>query len=603
VNSWRSYHDEPDASGRWAAIGGGAAAALAAGLGMWLLRSSVQVRSIPERVLEWMLLFVPLDLFESALQRFGFSAKRYALYLGIVVMFGVLTWIGYEALRRRWPVTVLLGLGVGLWLFTMVVVMPVTSAGFFALGLLEGKTVNIVGYLGVGLLYAGVLCLVHAFLMEPQGEAEKVVRIPGVSSEVSVTPRRSAIGVMGGAVAVLGIAWVVDALLPHRTGLPTIVVADPQEPVPSGGLEEPNPHPAAVTVASPEPVAAGPTIVAPTPVATARATSAFPEPPEARTLHRDQDGAVQPSGRRPGSLPDPITSNDNFYIVTKNAGGDPMVRAEEWRLQVDGEVQRPFELDYAALRRLPSVEITKTLECISNLVAECQLAPFGCDLISTAKWKGVRLADILNLVGGVKPGADWVATISADEYTTALPLAAAMDPESLVVYEMNGQVLPREHGYPARILVPGRYGMKNAKWVVALRPMRREFVDWYGQRSWSREATVKTMARIDIPAPDARLAPGQQRIAGIAYAGDRGIQMVEYSADGGDTWEIADPIEELPGEDVWLRWEGQFMLALGAQATLIARTTDGTGTLQPEPFSLAQPDGASGWNSITVRAQ
>ena len=126
----------------------------------------------------------------------------------------------------------------------------------------------------------------------------------------------------------------------------------------------------------------------------------------------------------------------------------------------------------------------------------------------------MRLSEILNLVGGIRPGAAFVATISADEYTTALPMELAMSPEAMLVYEMNGQVLPREHGYPARMLVPGRYGMKNAKWVVALRPMRREFVDWYGQRSWSREAMVKTMTRIDVPARGARIPAGTQRIAG-----------------------------------------------------------------------------------------
>src|SRR6185436_9854525 len=104
----------------------------------------------------------------------------------------------------------------------------------------------------------------------------------------------------------------------------------------------------------------------------------------------------------------------------------------------------------------------------------------------------------------------------------------AMSPDALLVYEMNGQLLPREHGYPARVLVPGRYGMKNAKWVVALRPMTRDFDDWYGQRSWSKQAIVKTMTRIDTPRPNAELPPGQHRIAGIAYAGDRGIQRVEY---------------------------------------------------------------------------
>lgn len=600
VTAWHAYM-EPDEPPDWVSVGGGVAAALAAGLAMLLMRWLVQVRTAPERILEWLLLFVPLDVFESALQRFGFSAKRYALYLGIAVMVAVLAWLGHQSLRRRWSIPILISLGIGLWLFTMLIVMPLTSAGVFAFGLLDGTLANILAYLGVGLVYSAALVAVHAYLLAPGPDNAKIVRMPGVSPAAGLTPRRWALSLLGGSAAVLVATWLLDLLVPHRTGLPTIVVADPQEPVPSGGLDEPNPHPAAVAAASP--VSAGPAGPSPSPVAASRPTSTLPEPAAVRTLQRDQDGAVLPSGRRPGELPGPITSNENFYIVTKNAGGDPIVHPDDWRLVVDGEVQRPFELDYAALRRLPSFEITKTLECISNLVAECQLAPFGCDLISTARWRGVRLSEILNLVGGVKPGADWVATISADEYTTALPLQLAMSPDALLIYEMNGQVLPREHGYPTRILVPGRYGMKNAKWVVALRPMRREFVDWYGQRAWSREAVVKTMTRIDIPNRDARLRPGDQRIAGIAYAGDRGINMVEFSADGGDTWDIADTLEDAAGPDMWVRWEGHFTLAPGSEAKLVARATDGKGNQQAEPFSLAQPDGASGWNSITVKAQ
>jgi hypothetical protein len=151
------------------------------------------------------------------------------------------------------------------------------------------------------------------------------------------------------------------------------------------------------------------------------------------------------------------------------------------------------------------------------------------------------------------------------------------------------------------VLIPGRYGMKSAKWVVALRPMRREFIDWYGQRQWSREAVVKTMTRIDTPARDARLEPGTQRIAGVAYGGDRGIQMVEYSSDGGDTWTLAEITVPAAGRDAWVVWQGQFSINGGQERLLRARATDGTGQLQIEDFSLAQPDGATGWNSVTVR--
>jgi len=252
---------------------------------------------------------------------------------------------------------------------------------------------------------------------------------------------------------------------------------------------------------------------------------------------------VLQSGRAAGQLAPAITSNRDFYIVTKNAGGDPSLRPGDWRLLVDGEVERSFQLDYATLRKLPAMQVTKTLECISNFVGKPELAPFGAELISTAQWKGVAVRDILALTGGPKPSAQWMAVLSADEYTSALPIEAAMDPATLLVYEMNGEVLPREHGYPARLLVPGRYGMKNPKWVIGLRPMSREFLDWYGQRNWSKEGIVRTMTRIDGPAPGAKPSAGENTLSGIAYAGARGIKRVEYSSDGGDTWDDAEVLE------------------------------------------------------------
>jgi DMSO/TMAO reductase YedYZ molybdopterin-dependent catalytic subunit len=327
-----------------------------------------------------------------------------------------------------------------------------------------------------------------------------------------------------------------------------------------------------------------------------------PIPPPARALARDQEGSLTAAGRAPGTLAPAITPNDNFYIVTKNAGGDPIIHPQDWRLVVDGEVERPFQIDYQTLRKLPPVEVTKTLECISNFTSKPELAPFGSELISTARWKGAKVSDILQLVGGVKAGADWLAVLGADEFTSALPMDVALDPETLLVYEMNGEVLPREHGYPARMLVPGRYGMKNAKWVAGLRPLRREFVDWYGQRNWSKTALVRTMSRIDQPAPGANLPPGEQRIAGVAYAGVRGIQQVEFSADNGESWRKADILEAPAGHDTWVRWQGSFTLAPGSRTKLIARATDGNGEVQIEAFSLPEPNGGTGWPSVEVQA-
>ena len=562
---------------------GGSAAAVAAGAAMAFVRWALMVRTVPERIMEWLLLFVPLALFEAGLMRLGFDAKLYALYAGVGATLLLLAALGTLALRRRWSMGAIVILGLGLWLTIMLVILPITGAGVFATGLLDGTRANVGGYFAVALLYAATLAAASVLIT---GEPPPAAR--AADQLASVPSRRAVLLLMGGALTSY-LATLAMVRWGPKTQFQEIMVLDPQQPLPSGGVDPAHPHPEAVST-SPPATSPGP-----------NAADPF-EPPPARSLRRDRDGAVLPTGRRPGELAEQITSNDDFYIVTKNAAGDPDLRAAEWRLIVDGEVGRTIQLDYMSLRNLPTVETTKTLECISNFVAKCELAPFGCGLIGNARWRGVRLSDLLDLAGGLNPGVVSLAVIAADEFSTALPIDAALAPDTLLVYEMNGQVLPREHGYPARVLVPGRYGMKNAKWVVALRAMSREFLDWYGQRNWSRQAIVKTMTRIDYPAPGAVLPPGDHRVAGVAYAGDRGVAMVEFSANGGVSWQIADLLEPMQGRDTWVRWEGLFHLADRAEITLLSRATDGTGTLQIEEFSLPQPDGASGWHSIEIRA-
>jgi DMSO/TMAO reductase YedYZ molybdopterin-dependent catalytic subunit len=515
------------------------------------------------------------------------------LFGAAVGMLALMVLLGAFALRRRWSTAAIAVLGVALWLFVMLVIMPLTNAGPFAVEVIGGTRAAILGNLSAALVYAGILALAGLAIdrwAEPTAAPRR-------------TSRRALIALLGGTVGSV-FATYFAVLSGPRQPLASVRVLDPQEPVPSGGIDRPQPHPEAVNTPPPSATAAVAEAEAAPPAAPTAAAreSELPQPPPARTLRRDQDGALMPSGRAPGELTPLITRTDDFYVVTKNAAGDPIIRPEEWRLRIDGDVQRPLETDYLSLRNLAPVEINKTLECISNFVAKCELVPFGCDLIGTARWKGVRMRDLLALAGGVRSGAQYVATISADEFTTAIPMEAALDPETLVVYEMNGQVLPREHGYPARVLVPGRYGMKNAKWVVALRPVSRDFIDWYGQRNWNKEGIVKTMTRIDTPAPGASLPMGEHRLAGIAYAGNRGISRVEYSVDAGMTWVDASFIEPAVGNDVWLRWEGAFTLDGPDPVTLMSRATDGNGVLQPEAFSLPQPDGGTGWHSITVQA-
>jgi DMSO/TMAO reductase YedYZ molybdopterin-dependent catalytic subunit len=560
------------------ALLGGVFATALAGLVMALLRSTLQVRSVPERLVEWLLLLMTPAQMEAGLQRFAFDAKDYALLAVTLATLTAMAALGAVVLSRGWPAWRLISLGPMLWLVLMVVVTPLSGAGVFAVQLVEGTWPTIAGYLAVSLVYAGGLALARLVLeSEPLGAHE-----PVLASEPA-TRRAVVAGLAGGLVAVVS-TYALERLRPSGA-LTAVKVVDAVEPEP-------------VPTVGPNQVSQPSTPVeAPTPT-----SEPLPQPRPGRPLKRDKDGAILASGRRKGELTDLITQNDDFYIVTKNAAGDPVVRPETWRLRIDGEVARAIELDYASLRKLPAVEVGKSLECISNFAAKCELVPYGCDLISTARWKGVRVADLLELAGGARPEATSLSVVAADEYTSGLPMEVALNPETLLAYEMNGEPLPREHGYPARLLVPGVYGMKDAKWIIALRPQVTQFVDWYGQRNWSKDALVKSMTRIDVPTPGASLAPGEYNIAGVAYTGDRGVARVEFSTDDGETWQPAELVEPPIGQDAWVRWIGRFSLPPGAQLSLRSRVTDGAGMPQAKEFSLPEPDGSAGWPTVQVIA-
>jgi DMSO/TMAO reductase YedYZ molybdopterin-dependent catalytic subunit len=541
-----------------------------------VLRATWQIRGLPERVMEWLLLFVPLDVFERGLAQFGASAKELAL-LGITFgMAAVLLATGTLVLRSGWSSYRLLVLGGALWLVAMAVIMPVTGAGFFATRLLTSPVLVAAGYFVVFVGYASILIggrLLAAAPVEdrPSMLADRRAVLFGIGGTLAASAAARYVGRDGGLLA---------SSLPHAVATPLPTIAPTVSPRATS-------QPAAPTAPGPTPVSM------PEPL---------PNPALPRALKRDQDGSLTAAGRPRGQLTPPITSNADFYIVTKNAAGDPLVDADSWRLIVDGEVNRPVQLNYRTLVALPAVEITKTLECVSNLTSGCNLTVFGCDLISTARWKGARLSDIVALAGGLKPGAVGLAFTSLDEFSAGLPATVVLDPETLIVYEMNGEPLPREHGFPARLLVPGRYGMKDPKWLAGIRATTADHSGWYEQRNWSADGVVKTMSRIDLPLDGSNLTPGEHRLAGIAYAGDRGVNKVEFTIDDGETWELARLLDPLAGKDAMVRWAGTFFIGRDETLRITVRATDGSGEIQTNEYKLPQPDGASGRDAISVVA-
>jgi DMSO/TMAO reductase YedYZ molybdopterin-dependent catalytic subunit len=286
-----------------------------------------------------------------------------------------------------------------------------------------------------------------------------------------------------------------------------------------------------------------------------------------------------------------VTSNRLHYTVDESII-DPDVDRGSWRLRVEGLVGRPLRLGYDELVAMPSIEQYVTLQCISNLV--------GGDLVGTAKWTGVPLARVLERAGGVGPGAVRVVFHAVGGYSDSLPLAKALEPTTVVAYGMNDRSLPRAHGFPARIIAPGIYGMKNVKWLE-----RIEVVDYdyrgYWQRSdgWDNIAEIKTASRIDVPR-ELTAAGDAGVVAGLAWAGDRGIRRVEVSLDGGASWVPATLRREL-ARAAWRQW--RLPLPPGGwrgRATIKVRAVDGDGDLQTALQAPPHPSGASGYDQVDV---
>ena len=310
-----------------------------------------------------------------------------------------------------------------------------------------------------------------------------------------------------------------------------------------------------------------------------------------QTAARRATAAAQTLFPRIKGLPSEITPNDQFYVVSKNPPGfDPAVDVGKWSLEVTGLVSRPIRLTYDELRALPAVEQLQTLECISNEV--------GGDLMSNARWRGVRLRDVVMRAGGPGPTAVKVAFRCADGYSESFPIGDAMNPTTLLAYEMNGEPLPQAHGFPLRLLIPGLYGMKNPKWITRIEVVNYDFQGYWEASGWSDEAVVKTMSKF---ATVARTHPMEELgLGGAAFAGDRGIKEVEYSTDGGKTWQKAEVKPPL-GQFTWVLWAAIWKPIGPGQYMLRVRAKDGQAVVQTEKQTPTLPDGASGYHTIRVR--
>jgi DMSO/TMAO reductase YedYZ molybdopterin-dependent catalytic subunit len=289
-----------------------------------------------------------------------------------------------------------------------------------------------------------------------------------------------------------------------------------------------------------------------------------------------------------GYIP-PITPNSEHYAVTQNVV-DPSVNTGLWRLEVTGLVGNPGTYTYEELQSLPSTTRAITLECIANYV--------GGHLISTAIWQGVTFRSLLEKHGGALPSARYVAFYSVDGYSMSQPLDVVLQADALLAWRMNGAEVPMRHGYPLRALIPGRYGEENVKWLTRIELTDHFVGGLYADQDWYN-GPLHTLTRIDRPLGRVPFSSTLE-IGGIAFAGNRGIQKVEISADGGATWNLA-KLDPPLSQDSWVFWTWQWHPTLPGTYTLVARATDGTGTLQTAAKSGTVPNGATGYHVVEIR--
>jgi DMSO/TMAO reductase YedYZ molybdopterin-dependent catalytic subunit len=239
-----------------------------------------------------------------------------------------------------------------------------------------------------------------------------------------------------------------------------------------------------------------------------------------------------------------------------------------------------------------------TLRCISNQT--------GGGLMSNAAWRGVPLR---SLIEAAKPEGNVLEVIlhGADNYTDTVAFEKAMNPTTLVAFEMNGEPLPFNHGYPVRVIVPGLYGEKNVKWVTRIELVERDAKGFYEQQGWGPNFVVPTSSRFDQPDDRqgfklAAMGAAFVTLRGVAHGGDRGIARVEISPDDGRTWQEAN-VEHAQSPSAWSLWSYAWHPNAPGEYKLAVRATDGAGALQTPDERGIVPEGSTGYHKITVNIE
>jgi DMSO/TMAO reductase YedYZ molybdopterin-dependent catalytic subunit len=545
----------------------GVGAALAMTAAMAVLRYTTGTPSLPEIVGEAIIGLMPAPVFSFILDAMQKAAKP-TLYVGIFVgmlAVGSLLGKGFAYGPPTWGRA--LKLAAAVWALIGLVILPLLGVGLFGSGVRAGTTTLAIQLaLVVGSFAVALVLLLRA--------TEPGLSAPDVSGR-----RRTALAGLAGGLVVLaagGTAWRAVLVGSGPTSTADVSPPAPVEPPASadtGGVAAPAEPAAAASSAqqAARPIRGVPSIDAPSVPMTVRASQPSPAPFDVPKLSYE------------------VLTPKDFYTVSKNLI-DPSVDVGTWSLRIDGLVERPTTYVYADVTALPTHSDYYTLQCISNTV--------GGDLWGNAHWKGVRLVELLTHVG-LKPGIRKVVFHADDGYTDSIVLDAALRPDTLLAYEMNGEPLTREHGYPARLLIPGIYGMKNVKWITRIELVDYDFKGYWMQRGWSDAAPYQTSTRIDVPANRAQADRGEVVLGGVTFAGYRGVEKVEVSLDDGRSWEDA-LLKPALSQNAWNLWVLRKSLDPGTYMVK-ARAVDGNGDVQTEREADPLPDGATGYHSILLR--
>jgi len=289
-----------------------------------------------------------------------------------------------------------------------------------------------------------------------------------------------------------------------------------------------------------------------------------------------------------------FTPNDKFYRVNFNEGSYNFTRdldVEQWQMVVKGVVENRVVMKWRDLLNRKSFDQAVTLMCIDTL-------PGGSSL-GNAMWRGISLKKLLKDVGADEEKARDVIFRAADGYHDSIPFSRAMEDDVMLAYLMNGEKLPKDHGFPVRLIVPGLYGIKNVKWITEIEVYNGDYKGYWQQKGWTDDGTIHIFSRIDSPGHYQSLQGQAQRLRGIAFGGPETIQDVQLSFDREKTWVSAE-LETPLSPYTWVIWNYDWVAPNAGKHMVFVRAIDAQGKVQTSEMTRPQPAGATGLHSIVL---